>query len=48
MDPRLESAIRYACEQQGLIAEHFLAVVRERMKATRIHPDVKRKPKRQE
>lgn len=41
MDPRVESAIRRAAEQQGLIAEHVLAVVRSHLKSTKLHPDVK-------
>lgn len=38
MDPRIESAIRRACDQLGLNAEQLLAVVRESLGDARLHP----------
>lgn len=41
MDPRVESAIRRACDQLGINGENFLAVVRESFGEPRLHPAVK-------
>lgn len=41
MDPRVESAIRRACDQLGSDAEAFLAVVRQHLGDKRLHPAVK-------
>ncbi len=42
MDPRVESAIRRACDQLGQDGEVFLSTVRVYLSATaRLHPDVK-------
>jgi hypothetical protein len=46
MDPRVESAIRRACDQLGREAEAFLAVVREHLKSSKLHPDVKLEKRR--